>query len=90
MHVTLSTPVCRVRPRRGSSRPAGDRRNVVRCRAVAQRHRPRTMIRSALRRRTGLRGIRSSPRPDADASTVAGQDEHEQDQYLTSDRPRME
>jgi hypothetical protein len=26
----------------------------------------------------------------ADASTAAGHDEHEQDQYLTSNRPEME
>ncbi|WP_203596117.1 hypothetical protein, partial [Actinomadura bangladeshensis] len=44
----------------------------------------------ALPQRFSRRPKRRRAAPAADASTAAGHGEHEQDQYLTSNRPEME
>lgn len=95
MQVRHLAPVSRARPHRG--RPAHP--VITGVVAVVPHARRPEPSRAGL---PGVCGPRCAPEPDstarissppeenADASTVAGPDEHEQDQYLTSYRSEME
>ena len=95
MQVTHVVPVGHARPRRRAPRPGGDRRSGDGRPARP----PPGRVAPHLWRGPGSVALsyrflwhlkRRRPEPVTDASTAAGQGEHEQDQYLTSYRPEME